>query len=310
MAKPSAANAARKAAAAAAARKTTPPPIDPPTTTTTTPDAATPAPKPKVPGQGSKVTQRMREELRQLMKAADPNADVSVVSTMDVTTLGAALDQARNPDPVSTPADLGPLPPDPIVVPKKTRGSRKPKPAAAAATTPAPIEPAKKKPQAQRKPQPRDPAKQTYTKPTGPLPEAPKAKKTAPKTKPNGDDPPPPVDQKPDSYFAQYDPAGIATRLAGKGFYYSPTGMIVGGLGAAYALQKLAEMGRAQPPAAPPGAPPGGSPPMPPMDMPADQMPPQGGGPPVPFIDDEQSDEDEAYPLDDYRRYLPKQPRR
>ena len=52
----------------------------------------------------------------------DPAADVSGVDAMDVETLGEALDQARNPDPISTDADLADLPPGPIVVPKKGTG--------------------------------------------------------------------------------------------------------------------------------------------------------------------------------------------
>ena len=271
------------------------------------PPPPTPPTPPIPPGSGSKVTARMRAELVRLMQASDPNADVSGVAAMDALTLGDALDQARNPDPISTPAELPDPPPDPIVVPKKGRSPRKPKAAAAASTTPAPIKPAKKKSQA------RDPAKQTYTKPTGPLPEAPKAKKTATnttatETKAGRKDPPDPVkNEGTEPRFGQYDPAVTLGRLGLKGLFYSPTGMVAGGVGAAYLLNKLAEMGRNQPPAAPPG----GAPPPPPLppdigNIPPPPPPPPGGNPPVPFIPADEEEEGKELPLDDYRRFLKK----
>jgi translation initiation factor IF-2 len=294
----SAANRARKAAKAAAST-TTPAPLDPAGTPAPLDPAGTPAPKPpasgRAPSAGSKVTQRMRAELVALMQAADPNADVSAVSTMDVSTLGAALDQARNPDPISTDADLGDLPPDPIVVPKK--GRRKPK-AAAASTTPAPIEPAKKKPQ------PRDPAKQTYAKPTGPLPEAPQRKPKA-TTSPGDEGPPPPVTP-PEAYVGKNDPFANILRSVGKGLYGYPIALPAAGVAGLYALNKLAQMGAAPPPAPPGGAPP--MPPMPPMQGGGGGGGPPGGTPPVPFFPvGEEEEEDERYPPEDYRRYLPKQ---
>ena len=107
--------------------------------------------------------------------------------------------------------------------------------------------------------------------------------------------------------FGQYDPAVTLGRLGLKGLFYSPTGMVAGGVGAAYLLNKLAEMGRNQPPAAPPG----GAPPPPPLppdigNIPPPPPPPPGGNPPVPFIPADEEEEGKELPLDDYRRFLKK----
>jgi len=252
--------------------------------------------------QSNQVTKNMRTDLTKLLvdqaKAADPNADVSAVApmvkAMDVTALGEALDRARNPDPISTDADLGPLPPKPIVVPKRGR-----KKAADTNTppdtTPAPIEVEK---QRKKKQQPRDPAKQTYSKPLGPLPEAPTPKKRAT----TANDPPPPVNEGTEPRFGQYDPVVTLGRLGLTGLFHSPTGMVAGGAAALYALNKLAEMGRTPPPGQPPLPPDIGN--MPPASPP----PPPGGTPPVPFPIDEEDDEQklQQLPPDDYRRFLKK----
>jgi hypothetical protein len=292
----------KKAAAAAEAAKNKPKPAP-------AKPKATPSPAP-APIDGPRnplnvpFSQRLNAAITKLLKeqgASDQDIATQLAAADTIMEKDALLRRLKNPqdaDPISTPADLGPVP--------KKKGQRKGK----KDDTPAPIEEDDAEVEAEEEPKPKKKGRSTkgqprakdgkYNMPEGPLPEAVKPDKAAAKTAPkkakkvatdeNLDAeeevaaPPKRVSSKAEYLPGYRDPILAPVYGAAKALYKYPVSLPVGGTLAAYlAAQALKGFAPAPPASSPP--------PGPPMAVGDTQQPP--GGEFIPVLPPDEDEEEQ-----------------
>jgi hypothetical protein len=309
--KPKKLTAAQMAKARAAANKKNPAPAPAPAPAKPKPQAkpkATPSPAP-APIDGPRnplnvpFSQRLNDAITKLLKdqgATDQDIAAQLAAADTILEKDALLRRLKNPqdaDPISTPADLGPVP--------KKKGQRKGK----KDDTPAPIEEddADVEAEAEEEPKPKKKGRSTkgqsrakdgkYNMPEGPLPEAVKPEKAAAKPatkkakKPVAEEnldaeeevaAPPKKRSSLASYLPGYNDPLLAPVYGGVRMLHKyPVSLPVGtGIAAYLAAQALSGLSKTPPPAGPAPAPPSG--------------PPMGGGEFIPMLPPE--DEEEQMP--------------